>query len=127
MHHPRRALLIVPHEHGVESGLWGLRLCFWHDDLQLLRDLLFWNHLHRVLLFHNDYHLGAATGGVGIGGGTTAQGCGCVASIIFVILLLIIFIIVVLTHVVDSILVGHLDDHSSWDWIIPSSLAFSSF
>jgi hypothetical protein len=38
--HPRRALLMVPHECGEEAGLWWLRLLFQQDDLKRLKGLM---------------------------------------------------------------------------------------
>jgi uncharacterized integral membrane protein len=86
-----------------------LRQWFWRDDLQLLRAPLFWNHLHRVLLFHDDDHLVGSSRWHGNRGWRSSRGCGGVTSII-VIFLIFIFIVIILTHVVESILVGHLHD-----------------
>jgi hypothetical protein len=55
IHHPRRALLVVPHEHGVESGLQRLRLCICQDNMMRFRDLLLGNHLHGVFFFDDDH------------------------------------------------------------------------
>jgi hypothetical protein len=53
IHHPHWALLIVPHEHVVETGLRHLRLCICQDHLMHHRGFLLENHLYRVFL-HDD-------------------------------------------------------------------------
>jgi hypothetical protein len=69
---PRRALLVIPHEHGVESGLRQLRLCIYQDNITCFRGLMLGNHLHRAFLFDDDPSGVAA--GVGTRGGTTTGG-----------------------------------------------------
>jgi hypothetical protein len=53
LHHPRRALLVVPHERTVQTGLRQLRLYNCQDHLMCHKNFLFGNHLYRVLL-HDD-------------------------------------------------------------------------
>jgi hypothetical protein len=53
IHHPRRALIIIPHECVVEMGLRHLRLNICLDDFMFHRSFLFRNHLYRVFLLDN--------------------------------------------------------------------------
>jgi hypothetical protein len=126
IHHPSGALLIIPHEHGAEAGLRWLRLCFRRDDLQLLRGLLFRDHLLRVLLFLNDDHLrgssrwhrstwwhssrGYGTSPPSLSSSSLSSSSSSISPMQLSPYSLAISMI-----------------SSSWDWIIPSRLAFVSF
>jgi hypothetical protein len=104
IHHPRRALLIVPHEHGVESGLQRLRLCICQDNMMRFRDLLLGNHLHGVFFFDDD-HIRGNSRWRRHRGWHSSRGCGGVSSII------VILIISILIAAVVCILIGeHYDE-----------------
>jgi hypothetical protein len=110
--HPWRALLIVPHDHVEEVGLWWLRLCIYQNHLMHHRGLLLRNHLHRGILFDDLLRHGSR-----------CRGC---VSVPFIIIILNL-VTIILSCAVESYSSAIYMISSSRDWIIPSRVVFSSF
>jgi hypothetical protein len=60
IHHPRWALLIVPHERVVDTGLRHLRLCICQDHHMRHMSFLLGNHLHGVFLLNDLLRCGSS-------------------------------------------------------------------
>jgi hypothetical protein len=89
--YPWQALLIVPHDHVEETGLWQIMLYICQNHLMRHRGLLLGNHLHRGFFFDDLLRHDSRR---------RSRGCDGVPFNVIMLIL----IIVVLSYAIESIL-----------------------